>query len=162
MAINVSIQRTFPGFGVSTLSSIQQATGIAITSGTAYYVPGTTSNSVAGLLVPTITVGRVRVKIYNGAGTSPTLTKLQISITDGTNTVIVEDRNFGTAVTLSSTNFYDGVFNFLIDYSTAGGGATGTLLAPTVSTTAMVVNVTPTLGGTSPAATMDIEVYGEP
>ena len=153
MAIINSVATAGPGYGSGFITS---RTGIAVSSGSASAVPATGS-----LTIP-IYRGKVRVKIYNGAGTSPTLTKLQISITDGTNTVIVEDRNFGTAVTLSSTNFYDGVFNFLIDYSTAGGGATGTLLAPTVSTTAIVVNVTPTLGGTSPAATMDIEVYGEP
>ena len=152
MAIVNSVATAGPGYGSGFLVS---RTAIAVSSGSASAVPATGS-----LTIP-IYRGKVRVKIYNGAGTSPTLTKVQISITDGTNTVIVEDRNFGTAVTLSSTNYYDGVFNFLVDYTTAGGGATGSLLGPSNSP-AMVVNVTPTLGGTSPAATMDIEVYGEP
>lgn len=152
MAIINSVATAGPGYGSGFLVA---RTAIAVSSGSASAVPST------GALSQPVYRGKIRVKIYNGAGTSPTLTKVQVAITDGTNTVIVEDRNFSTAITLSSTNYYDGVFNFLIDYSTAGGGATGTLLGPTVSTLAMVVNVTPTLGGTSPAATMDIEVYGE-
>lgn len=152
MAIVNSVATAGPGYGSGFLVS---RTGVAVSSGAATAVPAT------GSLAQPVYRGKIRVKIYNGTGTSPTLTKLQIAITDGVNTVVVEDRNFGTAVTLNSTNYYDGVFNFLIDYSTAGGGATGTVLAPTVSTNAQVVNVTPTLGGTGPGATIDVEVYGE-
>ena len=101
MAINISVQRTFPGFGVSTLTSIQAATGIAVTSGSTYYIPGTSLNSVAGLIIPTITAGRVRVKIYNGAGTTPTLTKLQIMGYDGTNSVVIADWNFSISESIS-------------------------------------------------------------
>jgi len=151
MAIVNSVATAGPGYGSGFLVS---RTAIAVVSGSASAVPST------GSLAQPVYRGKIRVKIYNGAGTTPTLTKLQIAITDGTNTVVVEDRNFSTAVTLSSTAYYDGVFNFLVDFSTAGGGATGTLLGPGNSP-AMVVNVTPTLGGTSPAATMDVEVYGE-
>ena len=134
MAINVSIQRTFPGFGVSTLSSIQQATGIAITSGTAYYVPGTTSNSVAGLLVPTITVGRVRVKIYNGAGTTPTVLSVLVQAYDGTNLVTLDQFYVPTSTptppTLSTTAWFDRMFDFVCDTapSTTSGGAVGYLI----------------------------------
>jgi hypothetical protein len=152
MAIVNSVATAGPGYGSGFLTA---RTAIAVSSGNASVVPS------SGSLALPVYRGKIRVKIYNGGGTSPTLTKLQISITDGTNTVIVEDRNFGTAVVLSSTNYYDGVFNFLVDYTTAGGGATGSLLGP-ANSPAMVVNVTPTLGGTSPGATMDVEVYGEP
>jgi len=102
MAIVNSVATAGPGYGSGFLVS---RTAIAVSSGSASAVP-----SSGSLTIP-IYRGKIRVKIYNGAGTSPTLTKVQISITDGTNTVIVEDRNFGTAVTLSSTNYYDGVFN---------------------------------------------------
>lgn len=166
MAINISLQRTFPGFGVSSLQSIQQATGIAVTSGTTYYVPGTTSNSVAGLLVPTVTVGRVRVKVYNGAGTSPTLTKVQISGYDGTNLVVLADWNFGTAVTLSTTSWADLIADFICDTapSTTSGGAVGYLIGSASATSGnggiQCLKIVATLGGTSPAATMDVEVFG--
>lgn len=152
MAIVNSVATTTAGFGSGLLD---QRTAIAVVSGSASSIPASGSMLVAKYS------GKIRVKIYNGAGTSPTLTKLQISVTDGTNTVIVEDLNFGTAVVLSSTNYFDHTCEFLVDFSTAGGGATGTLLGP-ANSPAMVVNVTPTLGGTSPAATMDIEVCGQP
>jgi hypothetical protein len=166
MAINVSLERTFPGFGVSSLQSIQRATGIAVSSGTTYYVPGTSSNSVAGLLVPTVTVGRVRVKVYNGSGTSPTLTKLQIMGFDGTNSVVIADWNFGTAVTLSSTSWADLMTDFICDTapSTTSGGAVGFLIGSASAVTGnggiQCIKVIPTLGGTGPACTMDVEIFG--
>lgn len=166
MAINISLQRIFPGFGVSSLQSIQQATGIAVTSGNTYYVPGTSSNSVAGLLVPTITVGRIRVKVYNGSGTSPTLTKLQILAFDGTNSVVVADFNVGTAITLSSTSWADFVADVICDTapSTTSGGAVGYLIGSASAVTGnggiQCFKVIPTLGGTGPACTMDVEVFG--
>lgn len=166
MAITVSVARTLPGFGVSTLTSIQVATGIAVTSGSTYYVPGTSSNSVAGLIIPTVTAGRVRVKIYNGAGTSPTLTKIQIMGYDGTNSVVIADFNFGTAVTLSTTSWADVMADFICDTapSTTSGGAVGYLIGGASAVTGnggiQCIKVIPTLGGTSPAATMDIELFG--
>ena len=167
MAINISLQRVFPGIGVSTLQSIQQATGIAITSATTYYVPGTTLNSVAGLLVPTCTVGAIRVKIYNGAGTSPTVSKIQIMAYDGTNSVVVADWNFSTAVTLSTTSWCDVTMAPLIADTATGstsGGAVGQLISGSSATSGnggiQCFKVIPTLGGTSPAATMDVEVFG--
>ena len=166
MALNISLQRTFPGFGVSTLQSIQQATGIAVTSGSTYYVPGTSSNSVAGLLVPTVTVGRVRVKVYNGTGTSPTLTKLQIMGYDGTNSVVIADWNFGTAVTLSSTSWADLIADWICDTapSTTSGGAVGYLIGGASATSGNggveCIKVIPTLGGTGPGCTMDVEIFG--
>lgn len=166
MSINISVQRVFPGFGVSTLQSIQVAAGIAVTSGNTYFVPGTSSNSVAGLLVPTITAGRVRIKVYNGAGTSPTLTKLQVFGYDGTNSVVVADWNPSTAVTLSTTSWFDAYADIICDTapSTTSGGAVGFLIGGASATSGnggmQAIKIIPTLGGTSPAATMDVEVFG--
>lgn len=166
MAINISVERTFPGFGVSTFQSIQRATGIAVTSGNTYFVPGTSSNSVAGLLVPTATVGKVRIKIYNGAGTSPTVTKIQVFGYDGTNSVVLADWNFGTAVTLSTTSWCDVNATLVADTATGStsGGAVGQLISGSSATSGnggmQCIKVIPTLGGTSPAATMDIEIFG--
>lgn len=153
MAIVNSVATVTAGYGSGALT---QRTGITVSSGTTYSLP-----SSGSVNENPVYRGKIRVKIYNGAGTSPTLTKLQISVTDGTNTVIVEDLNLSTAVTLSTTNWFDHTCEFLLDTSTAGGGATGTLLSPGNSP-AIVVQVVPTLGGTSPACTMDIEVCGEP
>ena len=167
MAINISVQRTFPGLGATTLQSIQQATGIAVTSGSTYYVPGTSSNSVAGLLVPTITIGAVRIKIYNGTGTSPTLSSLAIQGYDGTNTVTLHFWDFATAVTLSSTSWADLCWNpFVADTapSTTSGGAVGYLIGSASATSGNggieCIKVIPTLGGTGPGCTMDVEVFG--
>jgi hypothetical protein len=166
MAINIGLSRTFPGFGVSTLQSIQVATGIAVTSGTTYYVPGTTLNTVAGLLVPTVTIGRLRIKIYNGTGTSPTVTKIQVMSFDGTNSVVVADWNFSTAVTLSSTSWLDVMMDFITDTAsgTTSGGAVGQLIGGASATSGnggiQCLKIIPTLGGTGPGATMDAEVFG--
>lgn len=166
MAFNIGLSRTFPGLGLTTLTSVQVAAGIAVTSGTTYYVPGTTSNSVAGLLIPTVTIGRVRVKVYNGAGTSPTLTKLQIMGFDGTNSVVIADWNFGTAVTISSTSWADLIADFICDTapSTTSGGAVGYLIGAASATSGnggiQCIKVIPTLGGTSPSCTMDVEIFG--
>ena len=160
MAIINSVATTGPGYGSGFLT---QRTGIAVSSGTGYSIPVT--GSVSG---NPIYRGKVRIKIYNGIGTSPTVTLLTSSITDGTNTVVLPAGSYGSGstpitptVTLSSTNWLELVFEFLVDYSTAGGGATGTLLGPGNSP-AIVLTITPTLGGTSPGATMDVEIYGEP
>jgi hypothetical protein len=167
MAITVGVGRTFPGLGVSSLASNQANAGIPVASGTSYFIPATTAAATtAAVAVPTITIGRIRVKIYNGSGTSPTLTKLQISATDGTNTVVVADVNFGTAVTLSSTSWYDNFFDFLVDTapSTTSGGAVGLLIGSASATSGnggiQTIKIVPTLGGTGPACSMDLELLG--
>ena len=166
MALNIGVERTFPGAGISTRNAIQTVTGLAITSGTTYYLPGTSLNTVVGLLIPTVTICKVRVKIYNGAGTSPTLTKLQIMGYDGTNSVVIADWNFGTAVTLSTTSWFDGFAFCMADTATGAtsGGAVGQLISGSSATSGnggmIAVKIIPTLGGTSPAATMDAEIFG--
>jgi hypothetical protein len=108
----------------------------------------------------------VRVKVYNGSGTSPTLTKLQIMGYDGTNSVVIADWNFGTAVTLSSTSWADLIADFICDTapSTTSGGAVGYLIGSASAVTGnggmQCIKVIPTLGGTGPACTMDVEIFG--
>lgn len=152
MAIVNSVATAGPGYGSGFLT---QRLAIAVASGTTYSVPAT--GSVNG---NPIYRGKIRVKIYNGAGTSPTVTELVLQITDGTNTVVLDDVKPTATIALSSTAWFDYVKEFIVDYSTAGGGATGTLLGPGTAA-AIVIQVIPSLGGTSPAATMDVEVYGE-
>lgn len=166
-AINVGIARVFPGLGVSSFQTQQSFSGLAITSGTQYFVPSTAPAHTAALVLqPTVTAGRIRIKVYNGAGTSPTLTKLQIVASDGTNSVVFDDLNFGTAVTLSTTSWFDYEKDFLIDTaaSGAGGGAVGQLISGASATSGnggiTAIGITATLGGTSPAATMDVELLG--
>ncbi len=90
----------------------------------------------------TVCGGWLRVKIYAGIGTSPTLVDLLATLSDGTTTCQIAQVHPNTAVTLSSTSIFDEIFPFYT-------GVTGTSI--TVKTT---------LGGTSPGATMDLEVAG--
>ena len=167
MAINVSAQRLFPGTGMTAYTAANNLmAGLALTSGTQYFLPATTTAFTTALALPYgYSAGRVRVKVYNGGGTSPTCTKIQVVAQDGTNSVAIADWNFSTAVTLSTTSWVDVVSApFVVDVaaSGSGGGATGQLKAPTSSAVGGLTNIgiTVTLGGSSPTATMDVELLG--
>lgn len=167
MAINISVGRIFPAFGSPTYQAQQTNAGIPVISGTKYFVPSASPFTTAGTLVPTITAGRLRVKIYNPSSSANTLTKVQIVATDGTNTVVFGDANFSTAVTLSSTSWYDAFFDFCVDTapSTTSGGAVGYLIGSASATTGnggiTAIGVTPTLSSTNVTGiSMDLEVFG--
>jgi hypothetical protein len=150
MAIVNSIATTSAGFGSGQL--VQRA-GITLGSGTTVSLPA------SGAISPNIYRGKIRLKVYNGTGTNVALTAILFQITDGTNTVVIWEFNPSAAVSLTSTQYLDLEKDFLVDYG-AGGGATGTLLGP--ASGAIVIQFTPTLSGSSPAATGDFEVVGEP
>jgi hypothetical protein len=167
MAINIGLGRTFPGFGVSSFQTQQLLAGIPVISGTKYFVPSVSPFTVAGLLQPTVTAGKLRVKIYNPSASANTLTKVQCVATDGTNSVVFADLNFGTAVTLSSTSWFDWLTDFLIDTapSTTSGGAVGYLIGSASAVTGnggvTAIGVTPTLSSPSvTGVTMDLEILG--
>ena len=168
MAINIGLGRIFPGVGVSSFQTQQLIAGIPIISGTKYFVPSTTPFTSAGTLQPTITCGKLRVKIYNPSASANTLTKLQCVATDGTNSVVFADFNFGTAVTLSATSWFDWASPaFIIDTapSTTSGGAVGYLIGSASATTGnggiTAIGVTATLSSTNVTGiTMDLEVLG--
>jgi hypothetical protein len=168
MAITIGLGRVFPGVGVSSFQSQQLIAGIPVISGTKYFVPSVTPFTSAGLLVPTVTCGKIRVKIYNPSSSANTLTKVQIVATDGTNTVVFWDFNFGTAVTLSSTSWFDAASPaFVLDTapSTTNGGAVGYLIGSANAVTgnggAIAFGVTPTLSSTNVTGiTMDLELLG--
>jgi hypothetical protein len=100
--------------------------------------------------------GWVRVKIYNGGGTGPTVAAVKILVGDGTNSVLVDYFNPSLAHGLTATAWYDRVVYFLCDVAStgAGGGATGQLIA---LNGVNVITVQTTLAGTSPTASMDME-----
>ena len=120
--------------------------------------PTTTTVPSTGAFSPVVNRGYVRVKVYNGGGTSPTLTDITLQAGDGTNTVTLDNFHPGVAVTLSTTSFADVLFDFLLDSLTTGGGATGTLSGGG----ATIFKILTTFGGTAPSALMDIEVAAEP
>ena len=112
----------------------------------------------SGSFSPAINRGYWRCKVYNGAGTSPTLTDLTVTAGDGTNTVTLDNIHPGTAITLSSTSYADVCSDFIFDYTTSGGGASGSL----IQYGATVINFLTTMGGTSPTATADYEAAAQP
>jgi hypothetical protein len=155
VSFNVGVARIFPGFGVGTFYSAFAQSAIVL-SGTAQqtkHIPAT------GSLVspPGTTTGRINIKIYDGSGTSPTLTDILVQATDGTNTVPIFEYHPNVALALSTTSWFNRYFDYLLDTASAtasAGGTTGQLL-PGGATS---FNILVTLGGTSPGALMDLEL----
>ncbi len=153
MALLVRLDRTFPGKGVGVRNdSVYYQSAIAL-SGTGQQ---TKTIPATGVILGT-TAGKIRIKIYNGGGTSPTLTDLLVQATDGTNTLPVFGYHPNTALVLSTTSWFDQYFGYLLDTIGAisgSGGAVGQLIAGGATS----FNVLTTLGGTSPTASMDLEI----
>jgi len=141
---------TYTGVGNELYTSVN-----VVLSGTAQQ---TKTVPATGSFSPAVNRGYWRCKVYNGGGTSPTLTDLTVNGYDGTNTVVVDNFHPGTASTLSATAYVDVLSDFLFDYTTAGGGASGSLL----QYGATVLQFLTTMGGTSPTATADYEVAAQP
>ena len=149
MAIVNSVA-TYAGVGCQLL----QGTGIAL-SGTAQQ---TNNLPTSGSISPNCCRGYVRVKIYNGGGTSPTVVDILTTATDGTNTVTMDNYHPGTATVLSTTSYVDFLADILFDFAATAGGAVGCLL----NYGATIFKCLTTLGGTSPTATLDWEIAVEP
>jgi hypothetical protein len=155
MALNVRADRIFPGMGVGVRAdSSYLQTGIALST------TGQQSNPIpsSGVILGT-TVGAIRIKIYNGGGTSPTLVDLLVTASDGTNTVLIAQSLIHPTVAwplTTATSWFEFEFEYLLDAASSGsgGGAAGQLL-PGGATS---FSVKTTLGGTSPTASMDVEI----
>jgi len=160
MSLNVRLARTFPGFGVGVSNdSVYYQAGVAL-SGTTAQTTAHPASSV--LLAPPTTCGKFRIKIYNFGGTTPTVLAVNVFATDGTNSVLIYDdfvpTNTGMTLAGATTKWYDKMFDYVIDTaaSGAGGGATGQLSGTVGGAT--YFNVLTILGGTSPTASMDLEI----
>jgi hypothetical protein len=131
-------------------------TGLALSGTAQQSFPMPSSGTFA---IPT-TVGRIRIKIYNGGGTSPTVADVLILASDGTNSVVVGQGlvHPNAAVAITTTQWYEEEFEYILDTaaSGAGGGASGQLSS--VVGGANSFSVKTTLGGTSPTASMDMEI----
>ena len=149
MAIVNSIG-TFTGVGAQLVA----LTGISMNGAG----PTTTTVPSSGSFSPVVNRGYCRVKVYNGGGTSPTLTDITLQASDGTNTVTLDNFHPGVAVTLSATSFCDWETEFIFDSLATGGGSTGTLSGGGATT----FKVLTTFGGTAPSALMDIEIAATP
>lgn len=156
MSLTVRLDRVFPGMGTPLRNdAIFLQTGLAM-SGTAqqsFPIPAT------GVLSLTTTMGRIRMKVYNGGGTTPALADILATASDGTNTVVIGQGilhpNVAITLLAASNQFFEFYFEYLIDLG-AGGGATGTLSNTIGGATSFSVKTTMT--GTSPTASMDLEL----
>lgn len=157
MAFNRRLDQIFPGMGHSLRndSSFLQ-TGVSLSGNS----QTSTVHPASGVFAPTIGAGRMRVKIYNGGGTSPTLTDFVVTATDGTNTLVLPQSVLHptVAISLNAGSWFDIIFDFMFDIATTGaGGASAGQLSGTIGgANAFTVKVT--FGGTSPTGTMDIDL----
>jgi hypothetical protein len=138
MAIINTVSECNPGFGIAAQVPQVLATALSTTGAVANTIPAT------GTLAQTFRSGKIRIKISSGAGTSPTLAALIVTVTDGTTTELVAAFNPAVAYALGANAVIDLVFTFICDIF------------------ANKITVTTTLGGTSPTANMDMEASLEP
>lgn len=157
MPFNRRLDSTFPGFGQGfRQDSLLVQTGLAL-SGTvqqSFPIPA------SGTLALTFTAGKLRIKIYNGGGTTPALTDIVVTAGDGTNNITIGELLLHptVAITLSATSWLEFEDEFLLDVATsgAGGGASGQLSAVVGGANQMSIKTT--LSGTAPTASMDLEL----
>lgn len=132
----------FPTFGSPILNDTLFLEANVALSGTGQQSTAIPASS--GAFAPAISTGKIRYKIYGGGGTSPTLTDVVITATDGTNTVTlgsgVLHPSSAIAIGTGTTGMIDTEIDFILD----------------ISATSFTIKTT--LGGTSPTASMDVEV----
>jgi hypothetical protein len=153
-ALVVRVSRTFPGYGVGVKNdNVYLGTGVALTeAGNPTIVPIPATGVILGT-----TAGKIRLKIYNGGGTTPTVTDILVTASDGTNTVRVFEYHPNVAQPINATNWFDRFFEYLLDtatLSTGAGGAAGQLLPGGATSFSIAV----TLGGTTGTASLDWEI----
>jgi len=119
MAI-VNSAATFAGTGSEVYSNI----GAVITTAGS---PTTVRVPASGNMSPAVTRGYCRAKVYNQT-VATSLTSIRFQAGDGTNLVDIDDYVPVAAIAITSTAFVDVLIDFIFDTSTAGGGATGTLI----------------------------------
>lgn len=154
--LNVRLSRLFPGFGVPLQNdNVFLQTGLTLTEASS---PQTFPIPATGVLAPTTTAGRIRIKCYNGAS-SITITDITVTATDGTNTVNLPQGKYhpSTPLALTSTAWLDWEFGYLLDVASsgAGGGASGQLSSVIGGANAFNVIVSTGTGGTG---SMDVEI----
>lgn len=119
MAI-VNSAATFSGIGTQVITNIA---AVITTAGS----PTTVRVPASGSISPVVARGYLRAKVYNQT-VATSLTSIRWQAGDGTNLVDVDDYVPVAAIAISATAWVDVLIDFILDTSTAGGGATGTLI----------------------------------
>jgi len=120
MAI-VNSAATYAGVGCQVLQNIAVAIVTTAAPGQTVRVPA------SGSFSPTVTRGYARCKIYNTTS-AITITSIQVNANDGTNTCTLDTWAPAATLSITSTAYCDVMWDFILDTSTAGGGASGTLI----------------------------------
>jgi len=158
VALNVRLDRTFPGFGMGVRNdTLYYQAGLSLSGTTAQAFPIPATGTILGT-----TAGKIRIKIYNFAGTTPQILAVNCFANDATNSVLVFNdfiaTNTGMTLVGSTSKWYDRFFDYLLDTSasvTSGAnGTNGQLLVGGATT--FTVNVIGS--GTSYSASMDLEI----
>lgn len=120
------------------------------------------ANTVNVLTPLNMASGKIRIKIYGQAGTSPAVTDILVNAKDGTNSARVGSMMLHPAVAfaLTSTAWLELIGEFLLDNGLASGngGATGALIGSGATSFDIII----TLSGTGETALADIEICGQP
>ena len=149
MAIVNSVA-TFTGVG----AQLVQRTGVAVTTAGS---PQTIAVPSSGSLSPAVARGYWRAKVYNQS-VALSLTSITITGSDGTNTVTLDNFVPAAALAITATAFLDACGDFLLDTTTAGGGASGSLIFGG----ATVINFVLVMTGAGGTAAADVEIAAEP
>lgn len=159
MAFNRRLDSIFPGMGVTVRQDTSYLqTGLAMTTAGS---PQTWPLPATGTFSTTFTAGRVRIKIYNGAGTTPALTDIVFKVGDGTNLITIGESLLhpNSAIAISATSWLEFEFEFVVDVATTsgtGGGSIGQLLASIGG--ANQASLITTMTGTGATASLDVEL----
>ena len=156
MAFNRRLDSTFPGFGVGVRNdSSYLQTGLAMTTSGS---PQTWPLPASGSFSTPFSAGKVRFKVYGGGGTTPTVTTVKFTATDGTNTVTLFQLNPAAGILISTTTWMEFYFEFMFDVAASGGsGTVGQMLASVGGANA--ASLITTMTGSSGTASLDIDFF---
>jgi hypothetical protein len=159
MAFNRRVDSIFPGMGVPVRNDASYVQiGLAMTTAGS---PQTWPLPASGTFTTPFTAGRFRMRVYNGGGTTPTVTDVIFKVSDGTNTISIGGGFLhpNVGVLISATTWLEFEFEFVVDVATTtgtGGGSIGQLLASVGGATS--ASVITTMTGASGTASLDVEI----
>lgn len=153
MAFVNSVKTIVPSFGSPFANdTLFLATAVALST------TGSQTKTLSGLS-PTVSRGYVRVKIYGAGGTTPAIVSVQVIVSDGTTFVLIGLVNPTTAIALGLVAVTGGAYGNAGILGTSVGGM-DFLFPFIVDISCTQFSVITTLSGTTPTASMDVELSG--